>query len=132
MLSAKEALEQKQEYERDQQIYQKVLDYVVKSDRKIYYSPFTLDSVLESIHNNVKEGFIEIYGLLKKDVVESLKNLGYKVFYQCFIYRDVRPNVVNGRREYEFLKNYKWYTKVFWDDSLIEQKVKCCNYWEQL
>lgn len=132
MLSAKEALEQKQEYERDQQIYQKVLDYVVKSDRKIYYSPFTLDSVLESIQNNVKEGFIEIYGLLKKDVVEGLKNLGYKVFYQCFILNDIRLELINNHRYYTKIKNYKWYTEVFWDDSLIEQKVKCCNYWEQL
>lgn len=132
MLSAKEALQQKQEYERGQQIYQKVLDYVVKNNRKIYYSPLMLNNVLELIHCKVKEGFIEIYGLLNKEVVESLKNLGYKVFYQCFILNDIRLELINNHRYYTKIKNYKWYTEVFWDDSLIEQKVKCCNYWEQL
>ena len=132
MLSAKEALQQKQEYERGQQIYQKVLDYVVKNNRKIYYSPLMLNNVLELIHCKVKEGFIEIYGLLNKEVVESLKNLGYKVFYQCFILNDIRLELINNHRYYTKIKNNKWYTEVFWDDSLIEQKVKCCNYWEQL
>lgn len=132
MLSAKEALQQKQEYERGQQIYQKVLDYVVKNNRKIYYSPLMLNNVLELIHCKVKEGFVEIYGLLNKEVVESLKNLEYKVFYQCFILNDIRLELINNHRYYTKIKNYKWYTKVFWDDSLIEQKVKCCTYWEQL
>lgn len=132
MLSAKEALEQKLKYEQEIQLYEKAIKCILNENRRIYLSSLSLDFVISRIEENIKQGFTEFCGLLKEDVIEDLKKLGYKVFYQCFIYRDVRPNVVNGRCEYEFLKNYKWYTKVFWDDSLIEQKVKCCNYWEQL
>lgn len=132
MLSAKEALGQKLKYEQEIQLYEKAIKCILNENRRIYLSPLSLDFVISRIQESIKQGFTEFCGLLKEDVIEDLKKLGYKVFYQCFIYQEVRPNVINGRREYEFFKNYKWYTKVFWDDSLIEQKVKCCNYWEQL
>lgn len=129
MLSAKEALEQKLKQEKEQEKHKEAL---YKNNRKFCYSPIDLNNVLEMIHYKVKEGFIEVYGLLNEEVVENLKSLGYKIFYQCFILNEIRLKLVNNRHDYRLTKNYNWCTKVFWDDSLIKEKVKCCDYWEEL